>query len=100
MTVSRMVVYRVEQCLKASIPKGSSLIKKSSSYEPRSHQKGLRRRPMLENDNTGTKEEKSNLHCIQDGKKDGRKKSETFQKTPVACSDGSEASGEKHTFVE
>ena len=33
-------------------------------------------------------------------KKYGRIRSETYQETPVECSNGSEASGEEHSLVE
>ena len=55
---------------------------------------------MPENDKTGTEAEIFSLHCVQNGQKDERKKSETFQETPVECNNSSEASGEKHPFVE
>ena len=35
---------------------------------------------MAENVKTGTEEENSNLHCVQDAQKDERKKFETFSK--------------------
>ena len=38
--------------------------------------------------------------CGQDGEKDERKNSEMFQNAPIECSNGSEASGEEHPFVE
>ena len=60
----------------------------------------LSKRPRSENDKTDTKEENSSLHCVHDGQKDGRKMSETFQETPVECSNSAEASGEEHLFVE
>ena len=75
------------------VPKLASSIRKTRRY-----QKGFRKRPVLENDKTCTKENIS-LYCVQDGQKDERKTSETFQETPIECSNGSEASEEEHLFV-
>ena len=49
---------------------------------------------------TGTEKKISILHCVQDGQKEGRKMSETFQETLIEFSNGSQASGEVHPFVE
>ena len=46
------------------------------------------------------KEEQYNLHCVPDGQKDGRDKSEMFQEIPVKCNSGSEASRWEHPFAE
>ena len=54
---------------------------------------------MKENDKADTEEKKFSLRCVQDVQKDKTKNSETFQETPVECSNGSEASGEKYPFV-
>ena len=48
---------------------------------------------MPENDKAGTEEESIILHCVKSGQKDGRKKSETFQKPPIKCINNSKASG-------
>ena len=40
---------------------------------------------MTENEKTGTEKENFNLYYVQDSQKDGRKRSETFQETPVEC---------------
>ena len=48
--------------------------------------KSLRKRPIPENDKTGTEEKKINLHYVQDSQKEEKKKSETIQETPVECS--------------
>ena len=52
-------------------------------------------RPNIINQETVKKTEEENfpLHCVQDGQKDGRKKSETFWETPAECSNDSEESG-------
>ena len=42
---------------------------------------------------------RKDLYCVNEGQKDGRKKSETLQEAPVKCSNSSEASGEDCTFV-
>ena len=42
-----------------------------------------------------TQEKKFSLQCVQDGQKDERKKSETFQDTSVQCSNGSDVSRKK-----
>ena len=43
---------------------------------------------MAENDKTDIEEKNSGLLCIQDGQKDGKKKSEMFQETLVECING------------
>ena len=55
------------------VSKGLSSIRKTTGYKPRSHQKGLRKRPIPENEKTGTEEENFNLYFVQDGQKDDRK---------------------------
>ena len=54
---------------------------------------------MPENDKNGSEKENFSFLCIQGGQKRQKKKSETFQDTPLACSNSSEASGEVHPFV-
>ena len=81
------------------IPKGSSVIRNNSGYKPRSHQKSIRELHMPQKDKTSTKENLS-LHCVQDGQKEGRENSETFQEIPVQCRNSSEVYGEEHPFVE
>ena len=55
---------------------------------------------MPENDKTGTEEENIILHCVQDSQKDESKKSQVFRKPMFECSNGLEASGEEHPFIE
>ena len=55
-------------CLKQiGLVKGSSSIRKASGYMPRSHQKGIRKQPMLENVKTDTEVENFSFHYILDG---------------------------------
>ena len=79
--------------------KGSSSIRNSSGYKPRSHQKGLRKRLMPENDKTGTVEESFTLYCVNVSKR-WEERVWDFQESFVECSNISEASGEEHPFVE
>ena len=46
---------------------------------------------MPENYKTGAEEKKIRIHYIHVDQKDGRKKCEKFQETPVECRNGSEA---------
>ena len=55
---------------------------------------------MPEYNKTGTQEENVSFHSVQDGQQEERKKYETFQETPVECSNDSEASGEEHPFAD
>ena len=41
---------------------------------------------MPENDNIDTEEENVSFHCVQDGQKGMRKKSEMLKEVPVECS--------------
>ena len=55
------------------VPTGSSLIRKTSSYKSRSHQKDLPKQPLPENNKTGIEEENFILLCAQDDQRDRRK---------------------------
>ena len=55
---------------------------------------------MLDNSMILTEAKHFSLYCTQDGQKNGRKNSETFQDTPVERSIDSEASGEESPLVE
>ena len=81
------------------IPVEHPLIRKSSRYKPKTDQKDFRKQAMPENDKTDVEEENFSLHCVQNSQKDRREKSETFQETPVECSNGWEASEGEHPFV-
>ena len=78
-----MTVHWVEQRFKAS----KSLKDRYRSRRPPVISQDIiqklleRRRPMPENDKAAIEEENFCLHRIQDGQKDGREKSETFQET-------------------
>ena len=55
---------------------------------------------MPKNDKTSTKQENFSPHCVLDIQTDGRKRSVTFQNTPVEFSLCSKAPGKEHRFVE
>ena len=71
LNVSRMTVHQVEERLNST----KSVKNCPRSGRPQvisqlwSHQKYLRKRPIPENDKTGTEEEYFNLHCFQGGQK-------------------------------
>ena len=63
------------------VPKELSSIRKASDYKLRSHQSGLRERPMPENNKSDTEEKCSISTASRMIKKNERKKSEIFQET-------------------
>ena len=96
---SRMTVHRVELLLKAS----KFLKEHTWSGRPQviSNTSSKRLRQWLHgNDKTGRKEENHSLFCIQDGQKEEKKKSETFQETTVESRNGSEAPEEEPLYAE
>ena len=82
LNVSRMIVHWVELHLKAS----EFLKDRPQSGRPQGLNQELRKQPIPENDKNGSEEEIFSLDCVQHHQNDGRKKSETFQETPVECS--------------
>ena len=101
LNVSRITVHRMEQRLiSLEFLKDLPRSRRPQVISQDDHQKGLQSRQLPENDKTDTEEENSSLHWVQDRQNDERKKSEMFQEAPVESSNGSEASGGEHPFVE
>ena len=98
LNATRMSVHHVEHLWKPQNCKRLYSFSKTSNYNPRCHQKGLRKLPIPENAKTDT-EENFSPHCVQDGRIDWRKSLRRFR-TPLLSAKWFKASAEEHPLVE